>query len=109
MCFLKYKPTCALPQEPENIDKEFLRLWFRARCDPYKDKVLPEAPKELVVELSKRCGEPWDAWLSLLELSGPGGGLVGAATGVEAFRQAQAYCHRLWWCDAKEAAGGASG
>lgn len=41
-------------QEPENIDKEFLRLWFRDHCDPYKDKVLPKAPPELVSELSKR-------------------------------------------------------
>ena len=41
-------------EEPENIDKEFLRLWFREHCDPYKDKKLPEAPEELVVELSKR-------------------------------------------------------
>jgi len=41
-------------EEPENIDKEFLRLWFTQHCDPYKDKVLPEAPEELVVELSKR-------------------------------------------------------
>jgi phosphoribosylaminoimidazole-succinocarboxamide synthase len=41
-------------QEPENIDKEFLRLWFKEHCDPYKDAVLPPAPKELVVELSTR-------------------------------------------------------
>ena len=41
-------------QEPENIDKEFLRLWFKDHCDPYKDKVLPAAPKELVMELSSR-------------------------------------------------------
>ncbi len=41
-------------KEPENIDKEFLRLWFRDNCDPYKDAVLPEAPVELVVELSRR-------------------------------------------------------
>jgi phosphoribosylaminoimidazole-succinocarboxamide synthase len=41
-------------KEPENIDKEFLRLWFKDHCDPYKDAVLPEAPKELVVELSSR-------------------------------------------------------
>lgn len=34
--------------EPENIDKEFLRLWFKDRCDPYKDETLPEAPAELV-------------------------------------------------------------
>eukprot|EP00775_Hariotina_reticulata_P001513 gene1515-1849_t len=43
-----------LLDEPQNIDKEFLRLWFRERCDPYNDKVLPEAPVELVVELSRR-------------------------------------------------------
>ena len=41
-------------QEPENIDKEFLRLWFRERCDPYKDKELPAAPVELIAELSWR-------------------------------------------------------
>ncbi len=41
-------------EEPENIDKEFLRLWFKEHCDPYKDKKLPDAPEELVVELSKR-------------------------------------------------------
>jgi phosphoribosylaminoimidazole-succinocarboxamide synthase len=40
--------------EPENIDKEFIRLWFREHCDPYKDEVLPPAPRDLVVELSKR-------------------------------------------------------
>jgi len=41
-------------EEPENIDKEFLRLWFTKHCDPYKDRVLPEAPEELVIELSRR-------------------------------------------------------
>jgi len=41
-------------KEPENIDKEFLRLWFKEHSDPYNDEVLPEAPKELVDELSKR-------------------------------------------------------
>jgi phosphoribosylaminoimidazole-succinocarboxamide synthase len=41
-------------KEPENIDKEFLRLWFKDNCDPYKDEILPEAPSELVVELSAR-------------------------------------------------------
>ena len=37
-----------------NIDKEFLRLWFVDNCDPYKDKELPPAPDELVIELSSR-------------------------------------------------------
>ncbi|ONM21617.1 putative beta-14-xylosyltransferase IRX14 [Zea mays] len=34
--------------EPENVDKEFLRLWFKNNCNPYEDTVLPEAPEELV-------------------------------------------------------------
>ncbi|KAK9735468.1 hypothetical protein RND81_04G207300 [Saponaria officinalis] len=41
-------------QEPENIDKEFLRLWFKDHCNPYEDEVLPEAPEELVCELAWR-------------------------------------------------------
>lgn len=49
-----YEERHAAGQEPQNIDKEFLRLWFREHCDPYNDKTLPEAPKELVVELSRR-------------------------------------------------------
>ena len=49
-----YAARHAVGKEPENIDKEFLRLWFRKHCDPYKDKVLPEAPPDLVCELSRR-------------------------------------------------------
>lgn len=41
-------------QEPENIDKEFLRLWFKDNCDPYNDTKLPPAPDDLVIELSRR-------------------------------------------------------
>ncbi|KAL6561972.1 Phosphoribosylaminoimidazole-succinocarboxamide synthase (SAICAR synthetase) [Orobanche gracilis] len=40
--------------EPENIDKEFLRLWFKDHCNPYDDEVLPDAPEELVSELAWR-------------------------------------------------------
>jgi phosphoribosylaminoimidazole-succinocarboxamide synthase len=40
--------------EPENVDKEFLRLWFVDNCDPYNDDELPPAPNDLVVELSNR-------------------------------------------------------
>jgi len=36
-----YGARHAAGQEPQNIDKEFLRLWFRERCDPYKDEVRP--------------------------------------------------------------------
>lgn len=40
--------------DPENIDKEFLRVWFASRCDPYKDAILPKAPDELIITLSYR-------------------------------------------------------
>ena len=41
-------------QEPDNVDREFLRLWFRENCNPYEDEVLPPAPDDLVIELSRR-------------------------------------------------------
>ena len=41
-------------EEPQYFDKEFLRMWFKERCDPYKDEALPDAPAELVEELSRR-------------------------------------------------------
>ena len=49
-----YAERHANGQEPEMIDKEFLRLWFADRCDPYNDVELPAAPDALVVELSQR-------------------------------------------------------
>lgn len=51
---LTYKERISAGLEPENFDKEFLRLWFKDNCDPYKDKTLPEAPAEMVTELSRR-------------------------------------------------------
>lgn len=49
-----YAGRFAADQEPEYFDKEFLRLWFKEHCDPYKDEQLPEAPPEKVAELSRR-------------------------------------------------------
>ncbi len=50
-----YAKRFAEGKEPENVDKEFLRLWFRDNADPYDFTTeLPEAPAELVDELSKR-------------------------------------------------------
>jgi len=34
---------------PESLDKDFVRRWVAARCDPYKDPI-PEIPPEVVVE-----------------------------------------------------------
>ena len=49
-----YDERIAAGQEPQNIDKEFLRLWFVDNCDPYNDEILPQAPEALIVELSSR-------------------------------------------------------
>lgn len=49
-----YEARFAEKKEPENIDKEFLRLWFIEHCDPYKDAVLPQAPTELIATLASR-------------------------------------------------------
>ena len=41
-------------EEPDMIDKEFFRLWFRENSDPYNDTDLPTPPTELITELSNR-------------------------------------------------------
>ena len=37
--------------EPESLDKEFLRLWIRGICDPYRDPI-PEIPAATLMEFS---------------------------------------------------------
>lgn len=49
-----YEARIARGEEPEYFDKEFLRLWFMDHCDPYDDATLPEAPADMVEELSRR-------------------------------------------------------
>lgn len=49
-----YEEKISRGEEPDNIDKEFLRLWFKEHCDPYHDQELPPAPDDLVIELSRR-------------------------------------------------------
>jgi phosphoribosylaminoimidazole-succinocarboxamide synthase len=49
-----YEQRVAAGMEPEMIDKEFFRLWFRERCDPYKDTELPLPPDDLIAELAAR-------------------------------------------------------
>jgi phosphoribosylaminoimidazole-succinocarboxamide synthase len=64
-----YEERIKKGEEPEYFDKEFLRLWFKANSDPYKDKVLPEAPAERRAELAHRyvriceqlTGKPFEA------------------------------------------------
>lgn len=55
-----YKDRFGKGEEPEYFDKEFLRLWFKENCDPYKDAVLPPAPREMVAELARRYIEIYE-------------------------------------------------
>ncbi|MCG8510254.1 MAG: phosphoribosylaminoimidazolesuccinocarboxamide synthase [Rhodospirillales bacterium] len=48
-----YESRLAAGQEPESLDKEFLRLWVAARCDPYNEPI-PEIPAETIIEFSDK-------------------------------------------------------
>lgn len=39
-------------ERPDSFDKDFVRSWVVARCDPYKDPV-PEIPAEVILETSR--------------------------------------------------------
>ncbi len=47
-----YQQRLLQQQEPDNLDKEILRLWYKQHCDPYGDQELPTAPKELIVKVA---------------------------------------------------------
>ena len=49
-----YKRNIEKGLEPDNIDKEFYRIWFSNNCDPYACETLPTPPDDLTVELSRR-------------------------------------------------------
>ena len=40
-------------KEPESLDKEFLRLWIKERCDPYNEPI-PKIPTETLIEFSNK-------------------------------------------------------
>jgi phosphoribosylaminoimidazole-succinocarboxamide synthase len=44
-----YPERFAAGSAPESFDKDFVRNWVVARCDPYKDPI-PEIPAEVVLE-----------------------------------------------------------
>jgi phosphoribosylaminoimidazole-succinocarboxamide synthase len=48
-----YEARWRAGEEPESLDKEFLRLWIAARCDPYREP-LPAIPAETIIDFSAR-------------------------------------------------------
>ncbi len=49
-----YEASLAAGKEPENYDKEYMRLWYKERFDPYADGEPPEVPPEVITELRNR-------------------------------------------------------
>ncbi len=46
-----YDARLSAGAEPESLDKEFLRLWIRQRCDPYTEAI-PEIPNDTLLEFA---------------------------------------------------------
>ncbi len=47
-----YAARFAAGERPDSFDKDFVRAWVTARCDPYKDKI-PEIPGDVVLEAAR--------------------------------------------------------
>lgn len=47
-----YQARFEAGEAPESFDKDFIRRWVTARCDPYKD-ALPDIPAEIVLEAAR--------------------------------------------------------
>lgn len=49
-----YQASLDAGQEPANYDKEFLRLWYKQRFDPYAETEAPAVPSDTIAELQQR-------------------------------------------------------
>ncbi|MDP2009272.1 MAG: phosphoribosylaminoimidazolesuccinocarboxamide synthase, partial [Phenylobacterium sp.] len=47
-----YAEKFAKGERPDSFDKDFVRSWVAARCDPYKDPI-PEIPAEMIDETAR--------------------------------------------------------
>jgi phosphoribosylaminoimidazole-succinocarboxamide synthase len=54
-----YRRRFAEGQPPESLDKDFVRRWVAARCDPYRDP-LPEIPHEIIAEATRLYVEAFE-------------------------------------------------
>ena len=48
-----YCARFAAGEPPDTLDKDFIRRWVAARCDPYRDQ-FPEIPPEVILEAAAR-------------------------------------------------------
>ena len=47
-----YAERFAAGERPESFDKDFVRTWVTARCNPYRDPI-PEIPRDIVLEAAR--------------------------------------------------------
>ncbi|HVK41122.1 MAG TPA: phosphoribosylaminoimidazolesuccinocarboxamide synthase [Phenylobacterium sp.] len=47
-----YEERFAKGERPDSFDKDFIRSWVAARCDPYKDPI-PDIPEEIILATSE--------------------------------------------------------
>jgi len=47
-----YDRRLAAGEPPDTLDKDFLRRWVTARCDPYRDP-MPEIPAEIIIQTAR--------------------------------------------------------
>jgi phosphoribosylaminoimidazole-succinocarboxamide synthase len=54
-----YERRFAAGERPEVLDKDFLRRWVAARCDPYRDPI-PQIPGEIILETARLYIEAYE-------------------------------------------------
>ncbi|MDX8433149.1 phosphoribosylaminoimidazolesuccinocarboxamide synthase [Mesorhizobium abyssinicae] len=55
-----YEQAFASGERPESFDKDFIRSWVAARCDPYRDPI-PTIPDEIVEQASRVYAQAYEA------------------------------------------------
>lgn len=55
-----YEQALAGGTRPDSFDKDFIRSWVAARCDPYKDPI-PGIPDEIVEQASRIYAQAYEA------------------------------------------------
>ncbi len=70
-----YQARFEAGERPESFDKDFVRSWVAARCDPYHDEI-PEIPEDLILATSAVYIEAFETITGLTFTPPPGAGTV---------------------------------
>ncbi len=70
-----YEESFKKGERPRSFDKDFIRAWVTARCDPYKDPI-PEIPAELIEQTSRVYIQAYEAITGKVFVPDPSGATV---------------------------------